>query len=212
MADAPTTTVPPVWRTQEDPGFSGKFEMDLDDHLAIAHRSPDLLPAGFALLTVAILAAFLAMVVFFDLWQSGDAAGFMLRIAASVIGAVLVGLLLLRPARRGLRAIYRVRLRREGRIGQSVASWVGRNGLRFTVGGQTVTCPWSSLHRLEEDDGTFYFWMSRTTAHPWPSRLFASDLERQRFRDKVQEWAGRPFGPPILARMGAAARSREPGE
>jgi hypothetical protein len=207
-----SSSVPQVWRRQDSTTFQGVFEVELDDHLAIAYRSRDLLPARFVLFAVGLLALFLALVAFFDVWEEGDVGGFVLRLAATVAAAVLLAAMLLRPARRGLRAVYRNWLRREGRIGQTVTSAVGRNGVRFMVGGQTVNCPWPSLHDLEEDEGTFYFWMSRTTAHPWPARLFASEQERQHFRDKVREWSGRPFGPPILARMGSAARSRGPGE
>lgn len=58
--------------------------------------------------------------------------------------------------------MYRRRLVKAEAIGRPVESTVDQSGISYTVLGQTVTCTWDSLYALEEDAGTFHFWMSKS--------------------------------------------------
>lgn len=204
MSERHPSSVPKIWPSADRPGFHKSFQLNLDDHLDIQHATRQLLPLGPTVAAVGAVALFVALILNFDRWREGDVVTSIIYIVASVVVCALLAFLLLNPARQLLRFMYRRRLTRLGVIGKPVESTVDRNGICYTVLGQTVTCTWDSLCALEEDDGTFYFWMSKIVAHPWPARVFASDEERQTFRRSLMEWAGRPFSPPVVARLGAA--------
>lgn len=136
---------------------------------------------------------------------------FVLVVAATVALCAVATAILLKPARSLLRAMYQRRLVQNGGVGILIDASVDQEGIRFTANGQTVTCPWPSLRAIEEEDGTFYFWMSKTMTHVWPERLFGSEEERQLFRDSILKWSERPIAsPPVLARLGAGGRANLP--
>jgi hypothetical protein len=210
MSERSPGSVPRIWPSADRPGFRRSFELELDDHLEIQYATRQLLPLGPVVGAVGLVALFVSLILNFDRWQAGDVAIFAVYAVATIILCALLAILLLKPARRLLRFLYRRRLMKAGAIGKPVESTVDKSGITYTVLGQTIICTWDSLYALGEDLGTFYFWMSRTYAHPWPARLFASDEERQVFRESVLEWSGRPFSPPRLARLGAIGRANLP--
>ncbi|TRW96564.1 YcxB family protein [Paracoccus sp. M683] len=202
--------VPLVAQSARERDFRREFALNLDDHLSVAFRSPQLLPAAPALWVAGAIGLFLALWLHFPSFQAGQTGRFLLLGAATVAGFVLAGALLLRPLRWVLRGHLGRRLRRLGVIDSVISATVNRNGVHFSAGGQTLSVNWQGIHALEEDDRAFYFWLSPLDAHPWPARLFADQTERQEFRETVQNWAGRRFvSPPVLARMGRAGRERQ---
>lgn len=206
----PRSSVPKIWRSAGDSAFRKSFALELDDHLNIMHRSRQLLPTGVTVASAGLAALFVSLITNFEKWQSGQFANFAIYVGATVIVCVGLGYLLLSPGRTLLRSMYRQRLAKAGLIGKPIDSMVDVSGISYTVLGQTVTCTWDSLYAIEEDAGTFYFWMSKTVSHPWPSRVFDSEDERQDLRVKVLSWSGRAFSDPVLARMGAAGRESLP--
>ncbi|WP_049734328.1 YcxB family protein [Rhizobium ecuadorense] len=203
----PPGSVPNIWASAERPAFRKSFALELDDHLAILHASRQLLPTGLTVGAVGLVALFVSLFTNFDKLQAGDVVTFIVYEATTIGACTALTYLLLKPARQFLRSMYRRRLAKAGVIGKPVESTVDTNGISYTVLGQTVTCTWDSLYALEEDEGTFHFWMSKLASHPWPSRVFSSEEERQDFRDSVLKWSGRPFSAPVLARLGAAGRA-----
>lgn len=204
-------SVPKIWASPDRPGFSKTFELELDDHLDIQHLTRQTLPLGPTVGAAGFIALFAGLMLNFNKWQTGNKAEFTAYVAIIVIAGMLVGALLLKPARRLLRHMYYKRLAKSGAIGKPITSTVDKDGVTFTVSGQTITCPWDTLYALEEDAGTFYFWMSKTAAHAWPARLFASDEDWQAFRDSVQKWSGRQIASPaLLARLGVHGRANLP--
>jgi hypothetical protein len=210
MSERSPGSVPKIWPAADRPGFHKSFQLNLDDHLDIQHTTRQLLPLGPTVAAVGAVSLFVALITNFDRWRGGDMVTSAVYVVAAVVVCAVLAILLLNPARQLLRSMYRRRLTKLGIIGKPVESTVDSNGIRYTVLGQTIICTWDSLYALEEDDGTFYFWMSKIGAHPWPTRVFVSDEERQTFRRSVMEWAGRPFSPPVLARLGAAGRLNLP--
>jgi hypothetical protein len=210
MSENSPGSVPKIWPSPDRPGFRKTFALELDDHLDIQHASRQLLPPGPIVGAAGIVALFVALITNFDKWQAGDIWIFAIYVLATIVAGTLAAFLLLGPIRRFLRSMYRRRLVKAEAIGKPVESTVDRSGISYTVLGQTVTCTWDSLYALEEDAGTFHFWMSRMVSHPWPARLFASEEERQVFRESVLKWSGRPFSPPVLARLGARGRANLP--
>ncbi|AOF92400.1 YcxB family protein [Sinorhizobium sp. RAC02] len=206
----PPSSVPKIWQSAASAAFRKSFTLELDDHLDILHQSRQLLPADVTLGSVGLAALFVSLITNFDNWQTGQIIKLTLYVGATVIICVGLTYLLLPPGRALLRSMYRRRLAKAGLIGKPVDSTVDAAGISYTVLGQTVTCTWDSLYAIEEDAGTFYFWMSRTVSHPWPSRVFISEEERQNFRDNVSRWSRRLLSEPILARMGAAGRANLP--
>ncbi|GAK72873.1 hypothetical protein RRU01S_28_01180 [Agrobacterium rubi TR3 = NBRC 13261] len=136
--------------------------MELDDHLDILHRSRQLLPTGVTVASAGLAGLFVSLITNCDKWQSGQFAMFAIYVGATVIVCVGLSYLLLSPGRTLLRSMYRRRLAKAGLIGKPVDSTVDAAGISYTVLGQTVTCTWDSLYAIEEDAGTFYFWMSKT--------------------------------------------------
>ncbi|WP_245436821.1 hypothetical protein [Rhizobium chutanense] len=212
MSEGPPASVPKIWPSADRPAFRKTFALELDDHLDVQHASRQLLPPGPTIGAAGTVALFVALITNFDKWQAGDVGTFIVYVLATVVACALLAFLLLKPFRRLLRSMYRRRLVKAGTIGKPVESTVDESGISYTVLGQTVTCTWQSLYALEEDAGTFHFWMSRLVSHPWPARLFASEEERQVFRESVLKWSGRPFSRPVLARLGARGRFNLPAE
>lgn len=211
MPDLSRTSVPRIWPASDAPAFRKTFELTLDDHLAVAYSTRQLLPTGIFVGAMSLIALFVALIVNFGLWREGQRVLFALYTAATVAFCAVLAAVLVRPARRLLRATFRRRLVKLGSIGAPIEATVDGHGLAYTVRGQTVSCPWDSLRAIEEEDGTFYFWLSKTVAHVWPARIFASGEERDRFRQSLQSWSGRPVAsPPLLARLGAAGRANLP--
>lgn len=211
MSEGSRTSVPKIWPARSEPSFHKVFELTLDDHLAIQHTTRQLLPLWSSLLAVSFVALFLALIANYDSWRSGDVVRFVLVVSATVAMCALATIVLIKPARSLLRAMYQRRLVKNGGVGISIDASVDQEGVRFTASGQTVSCPWPSLRAIEEEDGTFYFWMSKTMTHVWPERLFASEEERQLFRDSILKWSERPIAsPPVLARLGAGGRANLP--
>ena len=206
----PHNSVPKIWRSADEAAFRKSFALELDDHLDILHRSRQLLPTCVTVASAGLAALFVSLITNFDKWQGGQFAMFAIYVGATVIVCVGLSYLLLSPGRTLLRSMYRRRLAKAGLIGKPVDSTVDAAGISYTVVGQTVTCTWDSLYAIEEDAGTFHFWMSKTVSHPWPSRVFGSEEERQDFRVKVLSWSGQAFSEPVLARMGAAGRANLP--
>lgn len=204
--------VPKIWPSADRPAFHRVFALELDDHLAIQHSSRQFLPAGPTVGAAGLVGLFVALSASYDKWEAGDIETFLVYVFATVIACVFAALLALKPLRGFLRAMYHRRLAKAGAIGKPVESTVDESGVSYTLSGQTMTCTWGSLYALEEDAGTFYFWMFKTVAHPWPARVFASEEERQTFRESVLKWAGRPFSPPRLVRLGARGRANLPDE
>ncbi|SFT63351.1 YcxB family protein [Mesorhizobium sp. YR577] len=211
MSGPSRTSVPKIWPAAAQSGFHKTFELELDDHLDIQYTTRQLLPLWPTVGAMALIVLFGALFLNFDKWRAGDVVIFAIYVVASVIAGVLLTILLLQPMRRLLRGIYRRRLTKMGVLGKPIEATVDENGISYTVVGQTVSCPWNSLYALEEEAGTFYFWLSKTFAHPWPARIFISDEERRTFRDSVLKWSGRPIAsPPVLARLGANGRVNLP--
>ncbi|WP_104827793.1 YcxB family protein [Rhizobium sp. NXC24] len=211
MSEIPRTSVPKIWPASREPGFHKVFELTLDDHLAIQHTTRQLLPLRPSVLAISFIALFVALITSYDSWRSGNVVRFALVVVATVALCALATVVLIKPARALLRAMYRRGLVKNGGAGVPVEAWVDQEGIRFTANGQTLSCPWPSLRAIEEENGTFYFWMSKTWAHVWPDRIFASAEERQHFRDYILKWSGRPIAsPPVLARLGAGGRANLP--
>jgi hypothetical protein len=206
----PQNSVPKIWRSADESAFRKSFALELDDHLDILHRSRQLLPADVTLGSAGLAALFVSLIINFEKWQTGQLGKFAIYVGATVIICVGLTYLLLSPGRTLLRSMYRRRLAKAGLIGKPVDSTVDKAGISYSVLGQTVTCTWDSLYALEEDTGTFHFWMTKTVSHPWPSRVFDSEEERHDFRAKVSSWSGRAFSEPVLARLGAAGRANLP--
>lgn len=211
MSEISRTSVPKIWPASREPGFYKVFELTLDDHLAIQHTTRQLLPLWSSVIAVSVVALFVVLITSYDNWRNGDVVQFALQVVATVALCVLATVVLIKPARRLLRAMYRRRLVKNGGLGVRIESSVDQEGVRYTANGQTLSCPWPSLRAIEEEDGTFYFWMSKTWAHVWPGRIFASEEERQLFRDSISKWSDRPVtSPPVLARLGAGGRANLP--
>ncbi|MFV0300288.1 MAG: YcxB family protein [Paracoccus sp. (in: a-proteobacteria)] len=202
--------MPLVFRAgAEDRDFRRSFALDLDDHLHIGFRSPQLLPTRPIVISASALGLFLGLLIFYECFARGEVLRFILSVAATVAAFMLAGFLLLRPARWLLRDYLRRRLAALGAFGRELTSTVNRNGVHFTLDGQSTSLRWDALTALEEDDLFFYFWASHEVAHPWPKRLFRDDSECREFRDFVEIWSERGFtSPPVLARLGDAGRRR----
>ncbi len=210
MSERPASPVPKIWKSEDEPAFGKSFELELDDHIAVDYASGRLLPAGLTVGAVMFVALFVALILYFDRWQAGEGGAFALHVTGFVALFALASALLLKPARRLVRHFYGRHLKKLGAIETPIESTIDKDAVSFIARGQTITCPWESLHALEEDEGTFYFWLSTRSVLPWPARIFASEQERQAFRDSVEKWAGRPFGPPALARLGERGRANLP--
>lgn len=62
MSQGARTSVPKIWPARSGPGFHKVFELTLDDHLAIQHTTPQLLPLWSSLLAVSFIALFVALI------------------------------------------------------------------------------------------------------------------------------------------------------
>lgn len=75
------------------------IELTLDDHLAIQHTTPELLPIWSSVLAVSLVALFVALAMNYDSWHSGDVIRFALLVTATVALCALATTILIKPAR-----------------------------------------------------------------------------------------------------------------
>lgn len=203
--------VPKIWGSSDETGFTRTFDLTVDDHLAIQYASRQLLPFWPTVAAMALLLLFAASILNYGLWRDGRIGEFVLIVGAVVIFGSLIAALAVKPFRSLLRHLHRRKLAKVGAIGIPIQSTVGPDGVIYTANGQTVSCPWDSLYAIEEEEGTYYFWLSKLSTHPWPARIFSSNQERQDFADGVRKWSGRQIvSPPLLARLGETGRRNLP--
>lgn len=204
-------SVPRVWQSADQPSFTKRFELDVDDYLAVHYTTPELLPLWSYAIAVMLIALFAAFVAAYPLWRDGRVVDLALVSAAVAIASLVLAGLTAGPARRLWRRMWSRMLEKRQIIGVAIESTIDRDGLSYFVGGQTSQCPWDALHAIEEEGGTFYFWTSRIRAYVWPGRIFDTDEERLLFAQHVEAWSGMPIvSPPLLARLGEAGRMALP--
>lgn len=209
MTENQTSMIPKIWPSSQHEKMTHEFQLRIEDHVLIDYKSGQLLPFTPVGWTVAGLALFLSLAIYFGYWQRGQIAMFIALIIATVALCLGIAAALIKPARRSLQRFLERRLARDGFIGKTVHSTVDANGIHGSVDGVRQSCPWDRIHAIEEDDGTFYFWLSNKHVLLYPARIFASDAETRAFRERIDAWSGHEIAsPPVLARMGTKARER----
>lgn len=208
MPETSKTSVPRVWPV-ESPAIRKTFELNVDDHLAIAFATRQLLPTGVFGGGIALIALFVALIINHPLLRDGDIVRFAIHVGATVALCALMARALVDPARWAWREMIRRRLTRMGMVGGPIDSTIDPEGLHYVASGRSVSCPWPTLQAIEEDDDAIYFWMTKRSAHPWPARIFESEADKETVRARIREWSGRAIiSPPMLARLGEAGRNR----
>ncbi|MEF2070198.1 YcxB family protein [Consotaella aegiceratis] len=188
--------VPKIWRTSAGPTFTKQFELSLDDHMAVRHGTKGPLPLGpfCALITLCTLGIGLA--VAFGPWKKGNwwaVAGIMAGAAAA---GPLLSWLLYRFFRGLIKGFWEGFLEVREAVNVPFEMTVDASGVSVLVRQQSWFCPWDSLQDVEEDGERYYFWLSNTTAHVLPKRLFDDD-ERAEFDSALRDWLGHaPVSPP----------------
>lgn len=204
------SSVPRIWKGPEQPTFRRTFELDADDHSAIEFSTKQMLPFWPFVLGMSGLAFFVILIFNYETFKSGRLIEFAVYVGGSVGLCMLFAAAAVYPLRKLWRWLYRRKLLKHGAIGVLIESVVDQYGIYTSIGGQETKCSWDSLYAIEEDEESFYFWLSHLSAHPWPARLFSSQEERDTFRRQVEEWSGQAVQPPALARMGEIGRQNLP--
>lgn len=200
--------VPRVWGT-ERVEFVKHFALTPEDHIKLSLENRQFISLPMLAGIVAFVALFISLIATYELWQSGETAQFFLQNAVVLVVALACAALLLHPLRMALRWWTARALRAAGRVDDPITMVANENGLDVVWHGQRNHCPWPSFHAIEEDEGTFYFWITVTVGYGLPARVFDSPDEQNAFREHLTRWAGAaPVSPPILARMGDLARDR----